>query len=103
MAGAEYEDLEVASETGTNWLERTDISLYYTDTEQMNGRFHNRSPAAYLQDSWRLGDRFTVNAGLRWSGQFFTGFSWPMHMHCPMPTHSHRPSPCPYSISAAVA
>ncbi|HEY6059756.1 MAG TPA: TonB-dependent receptor [Gemmatimonadales bacterium] len=81
VAGAEYEDALVAwefSKTGTGiggQIIRQDTALYIVDYQKYGGRFHNRSPAVYLQDSWRLTDRFTLNAGLRWSGQFFTGAS----------------------------
>jgi hypothetical protein len=35
-----------------------------------SGTVANRLPAAFLQDSWRISDRLSVNAGLRWEGQF---------------------------------
>lgn len=78
VAGAEYEDALVASEnsnTGIGVIARLNTASYLADFQAYTGRFHNRSPAAYLQDSWRLTDRLTLNAGLRWSGQFFTGGS----------------------------
>ena len=78
VAGAEYEDALVATEysqPGLGILVRLDTALYVADYQHYQGRFHNRSPAAYLQDSWRVTDRFTLNAGLRWSGQFFTSAS----------------------------
>lgn len=78
VAGTEYEDALVASDfaaTGIGLIYRQDTALYIANYQGFNGRFHNRSPAAYLQDSWKLSDRFTLNAGLRWSGQFFTGAS----------------------------
>jgi hypothetical protein len=75
VAGAEYEDALIAADQNTSYVRRIDTALYRTNIQSMNGRFHNRSPAAYLQDAWRLTDRFTLNAGLRWSGQFFTGAS----------------------------
>lgn len=78
VAGAEYEDALVASSSaspGAGNVTRLDTALYVADYQQYTGRFHNQSPAAYLQDSWRLTGRFTLNAGLRWSGQFFTGAS----------------------------
>src|SRR5512144_2832182 len=78
VAGTEYEDALVASDfaaTGIGLIYRQDTALYIANYQGFNGRFHNRSPAAYLQDSWKLSDRFTLNAGMRWSGQFFTGAS----------------------------
>ena len=78
VVGAEYEDALVSSAksfTGLGWITRLDTALYQAHLEQSSGRFHNRSPAAYLQDSWRLTDRFTLNGGFRWSGQFLTSAS----------------------------
>ncbi len=81
VAGAEYEDALVAyqfSKVGAGIggeIIRVDTTLYVVDYQKYGGRFHNRSPAVYLQDSWRLSDRVTLNAGMRWSGQFFTGAS----------------------------
>ena len=78
VAGAEYQDALVASTwtpTGIGFITRQSADLYVADYQRYSGRFHNRSPAAYLQDSWRLDDRLTLNVGLRWSGQFFTSAS----------------------------
>jgi hypothetical protein len=32
-----------------------------------------RSPALFIQDSWRVTRRLTLNAGLRWDGEYFLG------------------------------
>ncbi|MBN1443119.1 MAG: TonB-dependent receptor [Planctomycetes bacterium] len=34
------------------------------------GSTSNRIPSIYLQDTWHLSERFRLNAGLRWEGQF---------------------------------
>ena len=75
VLGAEYEDLLTAAALDFSLVRRLNTSLYVFNEQHMAGRFHNRSPAAYLQDGWRLTDRLTLNAGLRWSGQFFTSAS----------------------------
>jgi hypothetical protein len=44
--------------------------LYFEIDQVIEAKFRNRIPSAFLQDSWRLTDGFTLNAGLRWDGQF---------------------------------
>ena len=76
--GVEYDDQRNASSgafTGRGLIVRYDSSSYLTHFEGYEGTFHNRSPAAYLQDSWRVTDRLTLNGGLRWSGQYLVGAS----------------------------
>ena len=54
---------------------RTDTTAWWTNFEAYSGSFHNRSPATYVQDTWRISDRLALNAGLRWSGQYLIGAS----------------------------
>jgi hypothetical protein len=73
--GAEYEDNEVAStlsHPGIGGIARRDTSTFVVTSEFSTGTFHNRVPTAYVQDAWRVTDRLTLNAGLRWSAQLFT-------------------------------
>lgn len=72
VLGGEFEDLASARTFRTNAgfeIERDALGNYSTFTEGGAGEFHNRMPVAYLQDSWRLTDRITLNAGIRWSSQ----------------------------------
>jgi Carboxypeptidase regulatory-like domain/TonB dependent receptor len=39
----------------------------------LHGSLRNRVLTGYLQDSWRLRDRLTLNLGMRWDGQFLIG------------------------------
>ena len=75
VAGAEYEDASSKSAVDNSYISRLDSTTWMLGHEAYDGRFHNRSPAAYLQDTWRITDRVAVNAGLRWSGQFMSGES----------------------------
>jgi hypothetical protein len=75
VTGFDYEDARVKSECLWRANFRFDDTTYMAGLEQYQGTFHNRSPAAYLQDSWRVTDRVTLNAGLRWSGQYLVGAS----------------------------
>ena len=75
VAGADFEDAGNKSGADNSYLYRFADSTWMVDHEAFNGRFHNRSPAAYLQDTWRITGRFALNAGLRWSGQYMSGAS----------------------------
>jgi len=74
-AGAEYRRYNMDSDYGGNQLER----FYNPDTAEetyvqaifyADGNVANRTPAAFVQDSWRLGNRLRLNLGLRWNGQY---------------------------------
>lgn len=75
--GAEYERVSAVRSfgfTGGYVLDK-DASGFRTTSEAAAGKFHNRVPTTYLQNSWRIADPLTINAGVRWSAQTFTAAS----------------------------
>jgi hypothetical protein len=76
VAGGSYDDLRATRDfrhPGGFWVERDSAGNYITVFETARGEFHNRTPAAFLQDSWQLDEATTVNLGIRWSAQTLTG------------------------------
>jgi carboxypeptidase family protein len=41
---------------------------YTENAVKHSGNWNNISPAAYIQDNWRVNNRLTLNLGLRWDG-----------------------------------
>jgi hypothetical protein len=62
-----------ASSTQACGLDFADYLLGYSQQYTENavksaGHWNNISPAAYIQDNWRVNNRLTLNLGLRWDG-----------------------------------
>jgi hypothetical protein len=72
-AGVEYEDNRVDQEFNSSYIHRLDDTTYTWHHFLARGSPHNRVWTAYAQDSWRLGERVTINVGLRWDGAYLIG------------------------------
>ena len=73
LAGAEYEDNRYSDTWQGNVILRFDSTVWTKDSALVPGTVHNRVPTLYAEDSWRIGSRVTLDAGLRWSGEFLIG------------------------------
>jgi hypothetical protein len=71
--GASYEDNLVDQEFDRRLIIKRAPDRFLSAAGIADGPTHNRVPAVYLQDSWRVAERLTLNAGLRWSAQYFSG------------------------------
>ncbi len=67
-AGAEYRDTELQNSWESAFLTRFSDTSYNLITIHLGGTVHNRVPSLFVQDSWRIGSRVTLNYGLRWDG-----------------------------------
>jgi outer membrane receptor protein involved in Fe transport len=78
VIGAEYEDVSAFRDlgwTGGYLVETMSSGGFRAISEGAPGKFHNRVPTIYLQNSWRVADALTINTGLRWSAQTLTAAS----------------------------
>ncbi|MEN8144760.1 MAG: carboxypeptidase regulatory-like domain-containing protein [Gemmatimonadota bacterium] len=81
--GIEYEDNSVDVSSGissTTASQSIGLILHPGQSSEFRGQFfqtdaeaRNRIPAFFVQDSWQVTDRLTINAGLRWESQYFIG------------------------------
>ena len=72
-AGVEYEDNHLDQDVDVSRIFRFDDTTYSWIRFRLRGSPHNRVWTIYAQDSWRLGERITVNVGLRWDGAYLIG------------------------------
>ena len=78
VTGVELENVAADRDIHTSagfQVDRNGLGSYDTFAEGGIGELHNRVPISYVQDSWRVTDGITVNAGVRWSSQSLVGAS----------------------------
>lgn len=69
-AGFEYLNNSLDINRYYHTVERFTDSLYYYYMVDVDGKVGNIIPAVFLQDLWRINDKWQINAGLRWEGQY---------------------------------
>jgi hypothetical protein len=52
---------------------------YFREVWASDGTTRNRIPSVFLQDSWEVSDKLTLNAGLRWDGHYIIGSDGRVH------------------------
>lgn len=75
-AGASYEENRVrldSRQTEPGLIQKLGPSNFRVLVATIDVDVRNRVPTAYVQDAWRATERWTLKAGLRWSGQFLVG------------------------------
>ena len=70
----EYEDNQIDQDFDLSRIHRLDDTTYTWHHFRIRGSPHNRVWTVYAQDSWRLGERITFNAGLRWDGAYLIDY-----------------------------
>lgn len=71
--GLEYGDTRLDAYFTVAMIQRFSPFAYQTIHYASDGTLHNRVASAFLQDSWNVASWMTLNAGLRWDGQFIVG------------------------------
>ena len=70
-AGIEYSGLSHHSEDVWTYFVKWAADYYQYQFINWAGDNSSRNPSAFIQDSWRISERLTVNGGMRWDPQWF--------------------------------
>ena len=71
--GFGYENNRVDFVFRSDLLTLIDDDSYFWTRQHSEGEHHNRTPSIFLQDTWRINERWALNTGLRWSQQRLAG------------------------------
>lgn len=71
--GIEYTDTRLDASFSVSIVQRFSPFAYAAVNYSSQGTLHNRVPSVFFQDSWAATPWLTVNAGLRWDGQYIVG------------------------------
>jgi hypothetical protein len=76
-AGIEYSGLSHHSEDVWEFLWRSGQNDYQYQYVNWSGETSSRNPSFFIQDSWRISERLTVNGGARWDPQWLIASDGP--------------------------
>jgi hypothetical protein len=68
--GLAYRENVLDFDQAARALQKYTEDYYWEPHQVIEAVFRNRIPSVFLQDSWRATNGLTLNAGLRWDGQF---------------------------------
>jgi hypothetical protein len=69
-AGIEYSELSHHSEDMWKWLWTFSENYFEYQFVNWAGETSSRNPSVFVQDSWLISERLTVNGGIRWDPQW---------------------------------
>ena len=72
-AGIEYKTSRLNGKDDYSLIQRIDSTLFVKQVANNFGIISNRIPSLYIEDRWKIFDRFSINAGLRWDGHYIYG------------------------------
>lgn len=70
VVGAEYEDNRFSNTNRSTAVYRLDTASWEKDSTVASYTVHNRVPTLYATNTWHLSSRLTLDAGLRWEGEY---------------------------------
>jgi hypothetical protein len=69
-AGIEYMNLQYDAEDVWDYLIKASDNSYLYEHRDFSGNVSSRNPSVFIQDSWQISERVSLNGGIRWDPQF---------------------------------